>query len=87
MLVVSTCSGHDSRIRNYIHVSDVVYPNVSAIEGEIPDLVLNIGTCVGTSTRQLAQQLMQLTGLESELLFAGRRDGDVEYSLLDVTRF
>lgn len=79
--------GDEGCIRDYIHVSDVVRPNVSAIEGEIPDLVLNIGTGVGTSTRQLAQQLMQLTGLESELLFAGKRDGDVEYSVLDVTRF
>jgi len=79
--------GDEGCIRDYVHVSDVVRPNVSAIEGEIRDIVLNVGTGVGTSTRQLAQQLMQLSGLESELLFAGKRDGDVEYSVLKVTRF
>lgn len=78
--------GDEGCIRDYIHVSDVVRANVAAIEGEIPDLVLNIGTGVGTSTYQLAQQLQQLAVLESDLLFAGKRDGDVEYSVLEVTR-
>ncbi|TWT39905.1 UDP-glucose 4-epimerase [Thalassoglobus neptunius] len=81
------CQGDDGCIRDYIHVSDVVGVNLRAITGGIADFVLNVGTGIGTPTRELALQLMQLTETEVELIFAEKRDGDVEHSVLEVSRF
>jgi len=79
--------GDEGCIRDYIHVSDVVRANIAAIEGHIQDLALNVGTGIGTSTCELAQKIMQLSGFKSELKFAGKREGDVKYSVLDAVRF
>ncbi|MCA8997291.1 MAG: NAD-dependent epimerase/dehydratase family protein [Planctomycetaceae bacterium] len=79
--------GDEGCIRDYVHVSDVVQANIGAIEGRISAPVLNVATGLGTSTYQLARHLTQLFGKETELVFADKREGDVEYSVLDGDGF
>jgi UDP-glucose 4-epimerase len=65
-------------IRDYIHVSDLADAHVAAITAleTQPELVLNLGTGVGSSNRQVIDMVMKVTGAEFDVRFVGRRDGD-----------
>lgn len=65
-------------IRDYIHVSDLAEAHVSAITAleSQPALVLNLGTGVGSSNRQVIDMVKKVTGIDFEVRFVDRRDGD-----------
>lgn len=65
-------------VRDYIHVSDLAEAHVLAITAleDHPELVLNLGTGVGTSNRQVAETVQRVTGREFEIRYAERRLGD-----------
>lgn len=79
-------SGDDGCVRDYVYVDDVVAANIAACEDRIPDPILNIGTGRETTTRRLADVLQSAIGSAVALTDSDRRAGDVERSLLDVTR-
>jgi UDP-glucose 4-epimerase len=65
-------------IRDYIHVSDLADAHVAAITAleSQPELVLNLGTGVGSSNRQVIDMVKKVTGVEFDVRIVGRRDGD-----------
>ena len=68
-------------IRDYIHVSDVATAHVAAVRRlrERPDgteLVLNIGTGVGVSVREMLDVIGEVTGLDARGEVVARRAGD-----------
>lgn len=73
-------------IRDYVYIDDVAGANIAAMEGRIPDRILNIGTGRETTTLQLAEHLRTSIGSTSEIVPADIRPGDVERSLLDADR-
>ncbi|HJL40312.1 MAG TPA: NAD-dependent epimerase/dehydratase family protein [Myxococcales bacterium LLY-WYZ-16_1] len=70
-------------IRDYIYVEDVVAANLAALEGRFRDPVVNVGTGEPTSTRDLAESLCRFAGAAPQFVFADRRSGDLERSVLD----
>jgi UDP-glucose 4-epimerase len=65
-------------IRDYIHVSDLAEAHVSAIltlENH-SELVLNLGTGVGSSNREVVGAVRRVTGREFEVRYTDRRSGD-----------
>ena len=79
-------SGDPGCVRDYVYIDDVARANFAALEGKIPDRILNIGTGVESTTLQLAEQIGKALGSRSEILFGECRAGDVERSLLDADR-
>lgn len=79
-------TGDDGCVRDYVYVRDVVAANIAACEGNIPDPILNIGTGAETTTRELARTLQSAMGSRVEFVDSGRRAGDVERSVLEVSR-
>ena len=79
--------GDEGCVRDYVHVDDVVQANIAALRGEISEPVLNVGTGVGTSTRELAMMLKESAASTSELQFGPLRPGDVERSVLCAAPF
>jgi UDP-glucose 4-epimerase len=75
--------GDDGCVRDYVYVDDVVRANLGAITGSLGHSILNVCTGVGTSTRELADQIIGLTGSKSVVNPGPRRPGDVERSVLD----
>ncbi len=73
-------------IRDYVYIDDVAGANIAAMEGRIPDRILNIGTGRETTTQQLAEHLRKSIGSTSDIIPADIRPGDVERSLLDADR-
>lgn len=79
-------TGDDGCIRDYVYIDDVAGANIAALEGRIPDRILNVGTGRETTTLQLARQLKVSLSSESEIQFGPIRPGDVERSLLNADR-
>jgi UDP-glucose 4-epimerase len=65
-------------VRDYVHVSDLAEAHVLAIDAldEWPELVLNLGSGVGYSNRQVVEVVKKVTGVDFEVRFAERRPGD-----------
>jgi UDP-glucose 4-epimerase len=82
-----TTAGDPGCVRDYVFISDVVKANMAALQGQIPDQVLNVGTGRETNTLQLAEHLRNTLTSKSEIRYGDRRAGDVERSVLDADRF
>lgn len=78
--------GDPGCVRDYVFIEDVVKANVAALQGKIPDRILNVGTGRESTTLQLAQVLQKALSSSSKIDFGDRRAGDVERSLLDADR-
>lgn len=79
-------AGDDGCVRDYVYVGDVARANLAAARGETPRL-LNVGTGVGTTTRELAAHLAAALGREPEISAAPPRTGDLKRSVLDGTLY
>ena len=78
--------GDPGCVRDYVFIDDVVKANMAALQGQIPERVLNVGTGRETNTRQLAEHIRTTLSSNSEIRYGDRRAGDVERSLLDADR-
>lgn len=70
-----------SCIRDYIHVLDLADAHLAALDMLMGDAepshrVYNIGTGLGSSVRQIIQEILDVAGLEIHPTVAGRRAGD-----------
>lgn len=74
-------------VRDYTFVGDVARANLKAMTGALSQPLLNVASGHATTTLELAQQIIALTGSSSQVTRAEPRPGDVERSLLDPTRF
>ena len=81
-----TTVGDSGCVRDYIFIADVVKANMAALQGQIPERVLNVGTGRETTTLQLAEHIRSTLNSSSEIRYGDRRAGDVERSLLDADR-
>jgi UDP-glucose 4-epimerase len=65
-------------VRDYIHVSDLAEAHVLAIGAleDHPELILNLGSGVGYSNRQIVETIQRVTGVDFEVRFTKRRPGD-----------
>jgi UDP-glucose 4-epimerase len=79
--------GDGGCVRDYVFVSDVARANLQALSGKLTHGVTNVGSGRATTTQQLAERVVALTGAASSIEQGGVRAGDIERSLLDVTRF
>ena len=80
-------TGDGGCVRDYVFVGDVARANLQALAGELPHAVMNVGSGLPTTTRELAEQIITLTNSRSNIEERGLRAGDIERSLLDVSRF
>ncbi len=79
--------GDSGCIRDYVYVSDVARANLQALQGQLPHPVTNVGSGRATTTLELAERIVAITGARSSIEQRGVRAGDIERSLLDVGRF
>jgi UDP-glucose 4-epimerase len=83
--------GDPGCVRDYVFVSDVARANLAVMEGTLAAPVLNCATGVGTSTAELASQVLgwlRDRGQPApELRHGPPRAGDLERSVLDASRF
>jgi UDP-glucose 4-epimerase len=74
-------------VRDYVYVSDVARANVAALSDSWSESVINVGTGIGITTLELARQILASSAHTVEPGFGALRAGDLERSVLDVSRF
>lgn len=86
-----TIHGDGSQTFDFVHVSDVARANLLAMESSATDAAYNIGTGIGTSIRELVDELIALTGtglrpefLPGEHMFVTHRVGSTEAAERDL---
>jgi dTDP-L-rhamnose 4-epimerase len=75
--------------RDFVHVDDVARAIVAAISSPSPVAgIINIGSGIGTSVIDVAQELMTALGIEVPLRLTGEyRIGDIRHNIADISRF
>ena len=86
-----TIHGDGTQTFDFVHVSDVARANLLAMESSATDAAYNIGTGIGTSIRELVDELIALTGIDvdpvylpGEHMFVTHRIGSTEAAERDL---
>jgi UDP-glucose 4-epimerase len=77
--------GDGSQVRDFVYVDDVVQANLLAASVGRSGGVYNIGTGKGTTVRELASLLTELTGKTAPIGYAEFRAGEVRRSTADIS--
>jgi UDP-glucose 4-epimerase len=78
--------GDGNQMRDYVYVDDVVTAMVAASTApDINGLVINIGSGVGTSVRDLVKRVLDVTGGNPEVIYNSRTSGGVSCLTADLT--
>ena len=78
--------GKGSQIRDFIHVSDVAKANLMAMNSNYSNLIVNIATGNTTSILELANMMINASGLKIDPIFAEALEGDIEKSHADISQ-
>jgi len=78
--------GNGSQIRDFIHVSDVAKANLMAMNSNCSNLIVNIATGNVTSILELANMMINASGLKIDPIFAEALEGDIEKSHADISQ-
>ena len=74
-------------IRDYIHIEDLAYGHVAALEYLQPECsVYNLGTGYGHSVLEIVDRFQEVTGKKIPYEFAPRRFGDCAIAVADVQK-
>jgi UDP-glucose 4-epimerase len=79
--------GDGGCIRDYVFVGDAARANLQAMTGKLPHSIMNVGSGRATTTLELAQNILGLTDSRATIEQGGVRAGDIERSLLEISRF
>jgi UDP-glucose 4-epimerase len=75
--------GDDGCVRDYVYVRDSVRANLAAFEGALDGRTINVASGVATSTRALAERLVDLVDKPAVVNDGPYRAGDLQRSVLD----
>ncbi len=78
--------GDGQQLRDYVHVNDIARANILAMEAELNEAILNIGTGRSTSVNQLFDMLRKRIAPDIEPLYQEERPGELKISFPDITR-
>ena len=78
--------GKGSQIRDFIHVNDVARANLLAMESNSSNLIVNIGTGNAISILDLANMMINVSGLKIDPIFTEAVVGDIEKSHADISQ-
>ena len=78
-------NGNGSQIRDFVYVKDVVQANIMALESNVKNAFINIGTGKTVSIVELANQIIKSSNLKLNPIHQGALKGDVMESKADVS--
>jgi UDP-glucose 4-epimerase len=75
-------------VRDYVHVLDLADAHILAVEAleEHSELVVNLGSGIGYSNREVLDAVRTVTGSDFDVRVAPRRPGDPASAVADITR-
>lgn len=75
--------GTGSQIRDFIHVEDIANANYLAMNSNVSNLNVNVGTGNSISILELAKIMIDISGLDLEPIMKKALEGDIEKSQSD----
>ncbi len=77
--------GIGSQIRDFIHVEDIANANFLAMTSKVSNSHVNIGTGTSISILELANMMIEESGLDLEPIMSKSLEGDIAKSQADIT--
>ena len=77
--------GDGSQVRDFIFVEDIVMANLLAMKSQVSNLLANIGTGKAITILELANIMLDISGLNLKPIFKNSLDGDIKLSHADNT--
>ena len=77
--------GTGSQIRDFIHVEDIANANYLAMNSNVSNLHVNVGTGNSISILELANMMIEESGLDLEPIMSKSLEGDIAKSQADIT--
>ena len=77
--------GDGSQLRDFISVEDIVLANLAAMESQISNLLVNVGTGNAITIIELAKMMLDISKLGKQPIFETPLEGDIEKSQADIT--
>ena len=77
--------GDGTQLRDFISVEDIVLANLAAMESEISNLLVNVGTGNAITILELANMMIEISGLDMKPIFKTALEGDIKKSQADMT--
>jgi UDP-glucose 4-epimerase len=82
-----TINGDGSQTRDFVNVHDVVEAALQALENEAAaGEIFNIGFGTPTSINELAKDVLELTGLNLEILYDQHRLDDIQHTFANISK-
>lgn len=78
--------GDGSQTRDFVHVSDIVRANLLAATTDATGEAYNVATGEAITVRELADLLVDVTGVDVEPEHGPEREGDIDESRADVSK-
>jgi UDP-glucose 4-epimerase len=78
--------GDGTQTRDFVHVSDIVRANLLAATTDATGEAYNVATGEAVTIRELAELLVDVTGVDVEPEHGPERDGDIDESLADISK-
>lgn len=76
--------GDGKQVRDFIFVEDVADANIAAMKSKIKSGFFNIGTGIGTTIKQLADILIEISEEDISPIYLESLEGDVKFSQADT---
>ena len=77
--------GSGSQIRDFIYVEDIVMANLLSMTSNVSNLLVNIGTGKTITILELANMILEISGLNLKPIFQEPLQGDIEKSHADIS--
>tara|TARA_Y100000590_G_scaffold362399_1_gene419556 strand:- start:249 stop:1145 length:897 start_codon:yes stop_codon:yes gene_type:complete len=77
--------GDGSQLRDFISVEDIVLANLAAMESKISNLLVNVGTGNAITILELANMMIEISGLDMKPIFKTALEGDIKKSQADIS--
>ncbi len=79
--------GDGSQTRDYVYVDDVINAMVAAASApNVDNLIINVGSGVDTSVRELMRMVLEITGGHPEIVFNPRTDRGPDRMCADISQ-
>jgi len=76
--------GNGTQLRDFIYVEDIVMANLKAMESETSNLLVNVGTGDGITILELAEMMIEISGLDVQPIFESPLEGDIQMSQANI---
>jgi UDP-glucose 4-epimerase len=77
--------GNGEQCRDFIHVSDLVAANLLALDSDVSECVINVGTGQATSVNEIAELLCARIAPQIRPQYAERVQGELQNCVADIT--